>query len=146
MGMSVSTTSTVADTGHGPARCMAFGQFAGDGHACPPRARAGHHDQQALSLYAAEMLQDTAPGGHPASAESVALAASEHPPSASTPAGLRAAQQEVDRARVEVGLQTGYRVSSHDARACRLVLRREVATEDAAPASSPERVRAERTS
>jgi len=80
--------STVEHSGRGPSRCLACGQFAGDGHACPPRA--GSSDEQSLSLYAAELLSPSpacAPG-----------------PSSPTPAPAADPRSELQQARVEVGL------------------------------------------
>ena len=66
--------STVEHTGRGPSRCLACGQFAGDGHACPPRSvGADHH--QALGLYATEMLgtAPSPPAADPALEQTVLL-------------------------------------------------------------------------
>ena len=89
MGMSAAAApSTVEHTGRGPSRCLACGQFAGDGHACPPRSvGADHH--QALGLYATEML-GTAPSPPPAADPAATASTSEH--------------DELQRARVAVGL------------------------------------------
>lgn len=83
--------STVEHSGHGPSRCLACGQFAGDGHGCPPRAAAAAAaavDDQALGLYATEMLS-AAPA-----------------PSLTQPSGTSATSglDELQQARVAVGL------------------------------------------
>lgn len=81
--------STVEHTGRGPSRCLACGQFAGDGHACPPRAVGADH--QALGLYATEML-DTTPSPQPTAPAGPAAASS------------RSVHDELQQARVVVGL------------------------------------------
>ena len=80
------TTSTVEHTGHGPSRCLACGQFAGDGHSCPPRS-AGSGDHQALGLYSSELL-----------------ASAPAPAPSSVTVGSVSAQTELQQARVAVGL------------------------------------------
>ncbi len=97
MGMSTpAAPSTVEHTGSGPSRCLACGQFAGDGHACPPRAAAAA-DHQALGLYSTE-LYATAPA---ASSHHSALTDDVDPaPAAPSPS----AQDELRQARIAVGL------------------------------------------
>ena len=80
------TTSTIEHTGHGPSRCLACGQFAGDGHSCPPRS-AGSGDHQALGLYSSELL-----------------ASAPAPAPSSVTVGSVSAQTELQQARVAVGL------------------------------------------
>ncbi len=77
--------STVEHPGRGPSRCLACGQFAGDGHGCPPRV-GGSGDHQALGLYATEML---------AEAPAAPAHAAPRPPSA---------HEDLHQARVAVGL------------------------------------------
>lgn len=88
--MSATATSTIEHTVGGPSRCLACGQFAGDGHSCPSRTG---HQGVVRELYAVE---------------TTGRDRSESPPDLAT------ARDELRQARIDVGLAALRSRRTHD--------------------------------
>ena len=88
--MSATATSTIEHTVGGPSRCLACGQFAGDGHSCPSRT-----GQQGVvrELYAVETTGRDRSESHP---------------------DLATARDELRQARIDVGLAALRSRRTHD--------------------------------